>query len=176
MFIQTTLIALVLAWQSTPGALKSVYTSLASRDCTTVSTNEEGAQSTQRCPGMGGYGLLVEDADSRMSVTLVAPGGKQHELKYWEVVTTGFSSLGEKAEWRVKRQGRRDVPVALIVRLNASENGEHPEKQTSYLVVAKITPGQACVTDKIAPGADANEQARRAADTAASRPCIEAQE
>jgi hypothetical protein len=32
------------------------------------------------------------------------------------------------------------------------------------------------VTDKIAPSANANEEARRAADTAASRPCIEARE
>jgi hypothetical protein len=176
MFISTTLLALVLMWQSVPGALQSVYTSLGGRDCKTISTHEEGAQSTQRCAGVGGYGLLVEDFDSRMSVTVVAPGGKQHDLKYGQVITTGFSGVGEKAEWRVKRQGKRVVPVALIVRLNAIEDGAHPEKTTSYLTVAKITPGQVCVTDKITPSANANEEARRAADTAASRPCIEAQE
>jgi hypothetical protein len=175
MFATTTLLALVLAWQSAPGALQSVYTSLAARDCKTISTHEEGAQSTQRCPGVGGYGLLVEDFDSRMSVTVVAPGGKKYDLKYGQVITTGFSGVGEKAEWRVKRQGKRVVPVALIVRLNASEDGARPEKAISYLTVAKITPRQICVTDKIVPGANANEQARRAADTAASRPCIEAQ-
>jgi hypothetical protein len=176
LFTLTTFIALTLAWQSAPGALQSVYTSLAAPDCKTVSTNEEGARSTQRCPGAGGYALLVEDADSRMSVTVVAPDGKKHDLRYWQVVTTAFSEIGRKAEWRVKRQGRRDVPVALIVRLNASEDGEHPEKKTSYLVVAKVTPQQVCVTDRIAPAADANEQARSAADTASSRPCVEAQE
>ena len=176
MFAPTTLLALVLVWQSAPGALQSVYTSLGGRDCKTISTHEEGAQSTQRCAGVGGYGLLVEDFDSRMDVTVVAPGGKKYVLNYGQVVTTGFSSVGEKAEWRVKRQGKRVVPVALIVRLNASEDGAHPEKTTSYLTVAKITPGQICVTDKIAPAANANDEARRAADTAASRPCIEAQE
>ena len=176
MFTPTTLLALVLAWQSAPGALRSFYTSLAGRECKTVSTHEEGAQSTQRCAGVGGYGLLVDDFDSRMSVTVVAPGGKKHDLKYAEVITTGFSAVGDKAEWRVKRQGKRVVPVALIVRLNATEDGAHPEKTTSYLTVAKITPGQVCVTDKIAPGGNANEEARRAADTAASRPCIEAPE
>ena len=176
MFTSTTLLALVLALQSSPGALRSVYTSLGARECKTISTHEEGAQSTQRCPGVGGYGLLVDDFDSRMDVTVVAPGGKKYGLKYGQVITTGFSGVGEKAEWRVKRQGKREVPVALIVRLNASEDGAHPEKTTSYLVVAKITPGQICVTDRIVPGADANAEARRAADTAASRPCIEAQE
>ena len=176
MFTTTILLAIALAWQSAPGALRSVYTSLGGRDCKTISTHEEGAQSTQRCAGVGGYGLLVDDFDSRMSVTVVAPGGKRYDLKYGQVITTGFSAVGEKAEWRVRRQGRRVVPVALIVRLNATEDGAHPEKTTSYLTVAKDTPGQVCVTDKIAPGADANEQARRAADTAASRPCIKEQE
>ena len=176
MFTPTTLLALVLAWQSAPGALQSAYTSLAARDCKTISAHEEGARSTQRCAGVGGYGLLVDDFDSRMSVTVVAPGGKKHDLRYAEVITTGFSAVGDKAEWRVRRQGKRVVPVAHNIRLNASEGGAHPEKQTSYLVVAKITPGQACVTDKIGPAADANAEARRAADTAASRPCIEAPE
>ena len=173
MLIPATIFALILAWQSAPGALQSVYTSLGGRDCKTVSTHEEGAQSTQRCAGVGGYGLLVDDFDSRMNVTVVAPGGKQYDLKYGQVITTAFSAVGEKAEWRVRRQGKRVVPVALIVRLNATEDGAHPEKTTSYLTVAKITQGQICVTDKIGPAANANEEARRAADTAASRPCLE---
>jgi hypothetical protein len=176
MFAPAALLALALVWQSAPGALRSVYTSLAARDCKTISTHEEGAQSTQRCAGVGGYGLLVDDFDSRMFVTVVAPGGKKYDLQYGQIVTTGFSSVGDKAEWRVKGQGKRAAPVALIVRVNAIEDGAHPEKTTSYLTVAKITPGRICLTDRIGPGADANEQARRAADTAASRPCIEAQE
>jgi hypothetical protein len=60
----------------------------------------------------------------------------------------------------------------LIVRVNASENQEDPNKKSSYLAVAKITPQQVCVTDKIAPGATANEEARRAADASSSKPCL----
>lgn len=176
MLIRTALIALVLAWQAPPGTLSSVYTSLAPRDCATVGANKEVAGSTQRCGGVGGYSLLVEDADARVSVTVVAPGGKRYGLDYWQVVTTAFSNVGDKAEWRVARRGRRNVPVALIVRVNANEDAEHPEKVTSYLAVAKITPQQVCVTDKIAPGANANEEARRAADSAASRPCLQARD
>jgi hypothetical protein len=176
MFVPQTFIALLLLWQSAPAALQSVYTSLAAGDCTTVSANAERGYSTQRCRGVGGYGLLAHDDDARVSLTVVAPGGKKYDLNYWQVVTPSFSTLGEKAEWRVRRQAGRDEPVALIVRVNANEDAERPEKKTSYLVVAKITPGQVCVTDRVAPAANANEEARRAADTAASRPCIEAQE
>ncbi|HEX8423312.1 MAG TPA: hypothetical protein VF634_07870, partial [Pyrinomonadaceae bacterium] len=123
-------------------------------------------------PGVGGYKLLVSEDDARMSVTVVDPRGKEHPLEYWNVISSGFSSLGDKAEWRIKKQRGRVNPFALIVRVNASENPEDASKKTSYLAVAKITPQQICVTDKIAPSATANEEARRAADASASKPCL----
>lgn len=172
--------ALVLGWAAVPAApaapaapVASIYTDLSAARCKTVETSKETGSSVQKCPGVGGYGLLVEDDDSRQSVTVVAPDGRRHPLNYWQVVTTAFSSVGEKAEWRVVREGKRTRPVALIVRVNASENPESPEKQTSYLAVAKITPGEVCVTDKVKGGADANAEARRTADAAASKPCLE---
>jgi hypothetical protein len=63
----------------------------------------------------------------------------------------------------------------LIVRFNASEDPEQPDKLTSYLAVSKITSDAVCVTAKIQPGASANENARRAADEAAAKPCLGAQ-
>ena len=152
-------------------AAESVYTDIAPARCKTVETHEEGAGSVQRCAGVGGYALLVEDEDSRQSVTVVAPDGKKHPLNYWQVVTTAFSSLGEKAEWRVERKGAQVRPYALIVRVNASENPEKPEQKTSYLAVAKLTAQEVCVTDKV----KTNEEARAAADAAADRQCLQAE-
>ncbi len=62
------------------------------------------------------------------------------------------------------KQNGKLSPVALIIRYNANENPEQPNKLTSYLAVTKITPTEICVTDKILPGPRANEDARRAAD------------
>lgn len=152
-------------------AADSVYTDLAPARCKTVESHEEGASSTQKCAGVAGYSLLVEDDDSRQSVTVVSPDGKKHPLKYWQVITTGFSSLGEKAEWRVGKKGGKASPYALIVRVNASENPEKPEEKTSYLAVAKITAAAVCVTDKV----KTNEEARQAADASAAKPCLEAE-
>jgi hypothetical protein len=147
----------------------SVYTDIAAARCKTVEAHEEGAASVQKCAGVGGYSLLVEDNDSRQSVTVVTPDGKEHPLNYWQVVTTGFSSLGEKAEWRVEKKDKGVRPYALIVRVNASENPEKPEEKTSYLAVAKITDAAVCVTDKV----KTNEAARAAADASADKPCLE---
>ncbi len=147
--------------------IRSVYTTLAEADCRTLSVDEESASSVQRCPGVGGYALNAADGDARMSIDVITPDGKAHPLNYWSVITHAFSSLGPRAEWRV----RGEQPIALIVRVNASEDPENTERYTSYLAVAKITPTQICVTDRIRPAANANEEARRAADASASRPC-----
>ncbi len=177
MSLRSLFAALALSWPAAAAApaarVDSVYTDLSPARCKTVKTSEEGASSVQRCPGVAGYSLLVEDNDMRQSVTVVAPDGKRHPLNYWQVVTTAFSSVGGKAEWRVAREGKRVRPVALIVRVNASENPASPEQKTSYLAVAKITPGGVCVTDKVKGGPTANEEARRAADASSDRPCLE---
>jgi hypothetical protein len=151
----------------------SVYTDISGSRCRTISVNQESGASVQSCPGVAGYKLEVEDDDARMSITVVAPGGKKSELSYWQVITSAFSTLGNKAEWRMARVKGKTTPVALIVRVNASEDPSNPQKTTSYLAVAKITAAKTCVTDKIGPSATANEEARRAADNAATKPCLE---
>lgn len=150
------------------GEISSVYTSLAEKDCRVVEVEEETGSSSSRCPGTAGYALNAHDGDARVSIDVVAPDGKVHELNYWGVITHGFSSPGPRAEWRM-RGGR---PIALIVRVNASEDPENAERTTSYLAVAKITPRETCVTDRIGPSPTANEQARAAADRSAGRPCL----
>lgn len=154
---------------SAAAPMTSVYSSLSG--CKLVKTGQDW--SVQACRGVGGYNLQLEYDDSRESVTVFGPDRKAHPLNLWAVVSTGFSSVGEKAEWRVATKNGKQVPVAVILRFNASENPEDSSKTTSYLVVAKITPQKICVTDKIAPSATANEEARKAADASANKPCLE---
>jgi hypothetical protein len=154
------------------GAFQSVYTDLAESKCRTLEVVEETGASVQRCAGIDGYKLLVLDDDSRQSITVVDPSGKEHPLDYWHTITGGFSSVGNKAEWRVIRKNRKRIPVALIVRVNANEDAENPNRMTSYLAVAKIAAEKICVTHKIRSSAGANESARRAADSAKNAPCL----
>jgi hypothetical protein len=153
------------------GASDSIYTNLSGRACRLLSVNKEGANSTQRCPGVGGFHLLVLDSDGRQSVTLVSAGGRNSDLAFWDTVTRHFSSLGSKAEWLVVRAGAEIRPVALIVRVNALEDPDS-SKVTSYLTVTKITHDQACVVAKISPSATASVEARSIAGAAAEKPCL----
>ncbi len=150
----------------------SVYSDLAAKRCKTLTLDEETGASTQTCPGVARYQLLVHDDDARQSITVITPDGKEHDLDFWGVVTHGFSSVGEKAEWRVIRKNRKLSPIALIVRVNASEDPVNPTRITSYLTVTKLTPSEICVTHKIPHSANANANARRAADKAKSAPCL----
>jgi hypothetical protein len=152
-----------------PGTIRSVYTSLAPADCRLVKRDADTNDPTYRCPGTAGYALLVHDWDARMTVDVVAPGGRTHRLRYSGVISSAFSSLGPRAEWRM----RDEKPIGLIVRVNAFENPDTPDRATSYLAVAKITDRETCVTDRIPPTTpNANEAARQAADRSASRPCM----
>lgn len=149
---------------------RSVYTPLGDKQCRIVKSAEAGDDGFEaRCRGAAGYTLLLSEGDLRQNITVITPQGKQHSLELWSVVSGGFSSLGPKAEWRLDKAS---APVALILRYNASEDPEKPDKRTSYLAVTKITPTEICVTDKISPGPTANEDARRAADAASRKPCL----
>ena len=63
-------------------------------------------------------------------------------------------------------------PVALIVRLNVSDQGDE-KPPTSYLVVSKIGATTACVTDVVKPGKDQNSLAQGLADKSSTKPCKE---
>lgn len=150
---------------------ESVYTDLAAARCTTLANAGGGDISLQRCPGTAGHVITVEDADGRQLVSVVGPDGKSRSLGLERTVTTGFFTLGAKAEWRVRQNAGKTEALALIIRVIANEDPETPARKTHYLAVAKITPNTVCVTDRIAAGANMNERARQAADLAAGRPC-----
>lgn len=165
---------LACAARSNAQAAQSVYTDLAGGKCKSAVTEGGGgggASSVTRCPGVAGFRLVVLDDDDRQSVTVVRPDGTEHPLDLWHTVSGAFSTVGQRAEWRVRRRGGRDEPFALIVRFNYVASPDAPDKLISSLVVVKIIPGTVCVADVIPPSADANERARRAADSSAARPC-----
>ena len=100
---------------------------------------------------VGGEDVRVEEGDTRVWIAVVAPDGQATQLDFPGVIGSGFSSLGDTAEWRFPAAGAR-APQALIVRLNISENPERADVATSYLVIARLGPGKPCVTAKVAPG------------------------
>lgn len=144
----------------------SVYTSTKTSACRTIGSSTEGTGSyVGECRGVGGYKVQLIEGDIRQTLNIITPARRKFELNFW-VFYSSFSSIGEKIEWRVK--GR--VPVALIARYNVS-NPEDSQKSTSYLMVSKIGRTVSCVTDVVKSGPKQNEEARRLADTAATRAC-----
>lgn len=158
----------------TPVAAPNIsrYTSLRDADCRLAEAEDENTgESLQRCPGVGDYQLLVSDSDGRMSISVVVPDGATHPLNFSEVISRHFSSLGEKAEWRMQSAAPEATAVALIVRVKALEDPDS-SRETSYLAVARISPGKICVVGRVAPSETANEQARAIADGASTASCL----
>jgi opacity protein-like surface antigen len=168
------LITLACAATAAAQANQSMYTNLDGRQCRTLESDTSGAGYYRgQCPGVAGYKLQVEEGDIRQNITIITPRGKKHSLDLWSVVGSSFSFVGKKAEWRVQRRGGKITPVALIVRYNLSNAEDSTKQGISYLTVSKITADKICVTHKISPSANANEEARQAADNAANQPCLE---
>lgn len=151
------------------GQNTSVYTSLDTKDCKTLEQEDEGAGWYRgECRGVGGYKLEVTEGDLRQSINIVSPSGDKSELSFG-AVSSGFSSVGAKAEWRLKGK----TPVGLIVRFNASEDPADATKITSYLIVIKIKSSGSCITDVVKPSKSQNVLARNFADQAGGKPCKE---
>ena len=149
---------------------KSVYTDLSAEKCKTTDVDKGmPGNYSGKCKGVGGFDLEVYLDDERNSIGVVLPSKKTVNLNLWNYFGN-FSALGEKAEWRMK--GKK--PVALIVRLNVSDNGDE-KPPTSYLIVSKISSTNACVTDIVKPGKNQNSQAQRLADKASTKSCKKTQ-
>jgi len=144
LFLLSLLFATMSAMTQCTGAkreITSIYTDLSGNQCKTIKEDPETGSSVQECPGIGGLHLLVANDDARMSISVVSPDNKEHALDYWNIITRSFSSLGEKAEWRLVKRNGKITPIALIVRVDSSEQQNlNSPKKTSYLAVAKITP------------------------------------
>jgi len=148
-----------------PG-VRSIYTDLAEDTCVDDESSDNEGWSVRSCRGIDGYRLLVGEGDMRQSADVVTPDGKRFELELPVVVSSAFSTVGDKAEWRLARDNGTNRPIALIIRYNVNTDPNDTEKITSYLTVSKISPNAACVTDVVKPKPNANAAARRPADTA----------
>ena len=158
----------------TSARVESIYTDLKAEKCRTIESSEEGAGYYRgKCKGVGGYELEVVEGDIRQSINIVqAASGDKWELDFWRVVSSAFSSVGDKAEWRVQRVNGKIKPIALIVRYNTNEDPENTEKLTSRLVITKIEGEYVCVTNIVQPVRNQNVIARQLADVARFKPCL----
>ena len=159
-------------------AIESIHTDLGAGSCRKeIDKNDPNETPYLVCPGVAGYTLIVRRVDAgRQSIDVVDSAQRVFPLDYHEFVTRHMSTLDGKAEWRVATKDGKRVPIALIVRVQAREDNDNPEKVTrSYFAVAKVTPNEVCVTDRIPEGVQSEPEVHRAADSAQERQCAPAQ-
>jgi hypothetical protein len=143
---------------------KSVYTNLSADKCkATKESSDDGYVGI--CDGVGGFKLEVSEGDLRQNIQVILPNKKKFDLNLWGF-NGGFSTVGEKAEWRMKGT----VPTALIIRFKVSD-AEDSAKITSYLMVAKVSKTSACVVDVVMPSKTQNADAKKIADKASTMAC-----
>lgn len=128
-----------------------------------------------RCAGPGGYALLLADEEGRAVLTLVDADGTGHPVDAAHATRhAGPSRFGDHAEWWTVGRGRRIAPTALVV-THVAVRPDGPRNSAGErldLLVVKLG-DEVCITDLVPAAPQARVEARRLAQSAASRPCLE---
>ena len=157
-------------------SVDSVFTNLGDKDCKPVPATDFDFEGI--CPGVGAYTIKIIEGDLRQNLLLVR-NGRDEDLNLQSQQPTegggslvGVSSIGQKADWRVRKRGRKTTPFALTFRFLTTNDGETFGNQ-QYLIVAKLAEPQACVFKIIdaSKHANANDLARAAANEAETGSC-----
>ena len=146
----------------------SSYTSIEQKDCITLDSDNIGL--VQECEAFENIGVKVVVGDSRESIVLTR-NEREYDLEFLSTLKSIFFSFGSKLEWRHEQSNSKNIK-GVIISLNISDDVEHVDKVSSYLLVNKITSDKICVVAKIAPQQEQNEIAREILDTDEDLPCL----
>lgn len=160
-------LSMLYAEENIPSKNTSSYTSIDEKDCMTLDSDDIG--SIQECESFAGIGVKVVEGDLRQSIILTRKD-KEYDLDFGSTVSSAFSSLGLKIEWR-HELGKPKNLKGMIVRFEVSDD-ENIDKISSYLLVSKITKDEVCVVAKVFPQENQNEMARKILDSTDALPCL----
>jgi hypothetical protein len=168
---------LAAATSATPAYPATVITDLHGKACKILSFDRETGAATRQCTGVAGYKLLVHDEDGRTSIDVVPPARRKLPLNFWDVVSSGYSTIGRKAEWHMARRHGKLVPVGLVVRVNTVDTVALDRYRRGALTtVTRIGADNACVVFKTnAASREASRKARAVAIDPRA-PCLPAVE
>ncbi len=143
----------------------SAYTDFNPEKCREIepgSAPGEGEFSpTYECRGYKGVAVTFAEGDLR---ALVAYGRDGRNHCAFRQTFSGFNSVGNKIEWRLKG----DKAIATILRWKVSYDPDDGSKTKDWLVVTKVDERQSCHVGYVEGSyPNANEKARWLADTAA---------
>ena len=162
------LITVVNAEDKVTSNYTSSYTSIEQKDCITLDSDDLG--SIQECEPFNDIKVNVLEGDIRQSISLTRDE-KEYELEFWSTVSSGFSTLGSKIEWRHEISNPKK-PIGMIVRLDVNDDPDDLDHVSSYLVVSKITLENICVVGKVFPQEHQNEVARKMLEESKELPCL----
>jgi len=166
-YLPAVLLSVFVAGNAGAQEIRSAYSELDSeRDCA-IFDRQEGEDWTDFvCSGYKGYPVFLYYSDARESAFYGFP--PQEGRPAWESFT-GFNNAGPKIEWRIEKNGGRELPFATIHRWFVAADPENSDEHKEVLVVHKvgqIGEWEGCVVGYVAVAGNenANEKARQIAD------------
>lgn len=156
----------MLAMPAAAAEIRSEYTDIDfAKSCSIFDIATEGGEFANLvCDGWRGYPVLIYQGDLRESLVYGFQPAGEHQ---WETFGP-FNSTGPKIEWRIEKDGDKEIPFAVIHRWHVSDP-EDTDRSVEVLVVEKVGQvgeQQACAVGLVLATGNpqANETARRIAD------------
>ena len=156
-------------------AAELISTSIDRASCTEqIDFSDPNETPYLECPGVSGYSLMVKQVGSgRTSISVLTPDKQEFPLDFDRVISTAMADLESTAQWQVTTSGGSEDPIALIASVRVREDLDEPDNVTAtYAAVAKITPDQICVTDRIEKLASSEQAIATAAAEAIRKSCL----
>ena len=153
------------------GQLSSQYTQINLQKCKKLQVFENNMGASFSCRGLNGLDVYVAEGDLRMFVAYGPNAQKQRAASQTLANFNNIFKEGSNAatlEWRVEKRRGKWQPFATILRYYIDSDGTRRQ----YLVVAKVSPGEACHVGYVSVrthGGKANLKAREVADRYARR-------
>lgn len=160
-------------------ATQSIYTRLSGPSCKNkIDKDDPNEIPYLVCRGVPGYELSERNDDIGRAWIIISDAAHHtFAINYPSMSDAPQQLIDDQVEWRVAANNGKQVAVALITRISvpkdhAKSPEDHFEFTNTYLVIVKITPNKACITDIIPEGTQPMDKIRGQADLAQNKPCI----
>lgn len=144
-----------------------VGTSLAKKDCQPVfGENDDGSRI---CKGVEGYSLLLKGDEERPRIFLITPNGTRHPIHYWDPEDSGYRGMHAGVLWVVVNAPKKTISLEFYLEIEPRQDYAQWDR---YEVIARVSPGPACVVGSVPAGRSSTMESIAIASNPSKRPCL----
>ncbi len=156
-----------------------IGTTLATHLC--KSKQDENDEEVRICKGFEDYSLILKGDETKPQITLLAPDGTKHPIRYWDLSDPAFRGIEESVLWIVNRPEKTlAINFRLKIELKEGDTNWGPYDAITkdgtrwgrYDVVTRVNPLPVCVIGSVPVRLKTGGKSMHIAVQPAALPCL----